>query len=69
MPLALGERHEASGMAGLMDFSFNIGAGLSGGVVGAILDAQSWNIVFFALAGASLIAAIFMFITNARSHK
>ena len=69
MPLALGERQEASGVAGLMDFSFNIGAGLSGGVVGAILDAQSWNTVFFALAGAALIAAVFMFITNARSQE
>jgi hypothetical protein len=37
--------------------------------VGAILDAQSWDLVFFALAGASLVAAIFMFITEARSHK
>ena len=69
MPLALGERQEASGIAGLMDFSFNIGAGLSGGIVGAILDTRSWDLVFFALAGASLVAAVFMFITDARSDK
>ncbi len=69
MPLALGERGEASGTAGLVDFAFNIGAGLSGGVVGAILDAQSWNSVFFVLAGAALIAALFMFVTQARTHR
>lgn len=68
MPLALGERHQASGIAGLMDFSFNIGAGLSGGVVGVILDGQSWNAVFFTLAGASLVAAVFMAITRLKRN-
>jgi sugar phosphate permease len=59
MPLALGGREEASSTAGLIDFSHSIGSGLSGGMIGAILDTQSWNAVFVALAGASLLAAIF----------
>ena len=67
--VSLSERQEASGIAGLMDFSFNIGAGLSGGIVGAILDTRSWDLVFFALAGALLVTAVFMFITDARSDK
>ena len=69
MPLALGGREEASGTAGLVDFSFNIGAGLSGGVIGAILDTQSWNVVFMALAGAALVAALFMFVPLYRSRR
>ena len=68
MPLILGEREAASGTAGLVDFSFNIGAGLSGGVVGAILDAQSWNVVFVTLAGAALAAALFMVVTMGRQR-
>lgn len=66
MPLVLGEREEASGTAGLVDFAFNIGAGLSGGAVGAILDAQSWTAVFLALAGAALLAAVFVLLTISR---
>ncbi len=69
MPLALGGREEASGTAGLIDFAFNIGAGLSGGVIGAILDARSWSVVFMTLAAAALVAAIFMFVTIYRSRK
>ena len=68
MPLALSEREEASGTAGLVDFAFNIGAGLSGGIVGFVLDSQSWNAVFFTLAGAALLATFFMFITWARAR-
>jgi len=68
MPLVLGQRRQASGTAGLVDFSFNIGAGLSGGIVGAILDAQSWNVVFFVLAGAALASALFMFVTTKQKH-
>jgi OPA family glycerol-3-phosphate transporter-like MFS transporter len=69
MPLALGEREEASGTAGLVDFAFNIGAGLSGGVVGAILETQSWTFVFLALGGAALLAACFMGITILRMRR
>lgn len=69
MPLVLGEREAASGTAGLVDFAFNIGAGLSGGVIGAILDAQSWNVVFLALAGAALAAALFMIVTFSRERR
>jgi OPA family glycerol-3-phosphate transporter-like MFS transporter len=66
MPLILGRRQEASGMAGLIDFSFNIGGGLSGAVVGTILDTRVWDAVFVALAVAALLAAVFLVVTIAR---
>lgn len=69
MPLALGNREGASGTAGLVGFFFNIGSGLSGWGIGTILDSYSWNIVFFALAGAALAAALFMLVTHLRIHS
>ena len=63
MPLTLGKREEASSTAGLIGFAFNLGAGLSGAVIGTILDTYSWNAVFVTLAGAALAGAFFVFIT------
>ena len=60
--LIMGGREEVSSTAGLVDFSFNLGAGLSGTVIGTILDTQPWNTVFFTMAVASLGAAIFIII-------
>lgn len=69
MPLILATREETSGTAGLVDFAFNMGAGLSGAIVGAILDVRSWDLVFSVLAGASLISALFLFVTKSRTSK
>ena len=66
MPLILGRRQKASGMAGLIDFFFNIGGGASGAVVGAILDTRAWDAVFVALAAAALMAAAFLVVTIVR---
>lgn len=66
MPLILGRRQEASGMAGLIDFFFNIGGGLSGAIVGGILEARTWEAVFLALALAALMAAAFLLATIVR---
>ncbi len=64
MPMILGGEKETSGTAGLIDFSFNIGAGLSGGIVGLMLDRASWEVVFLALAAAVVLCAFFVFITS-----
>jgi sugar phosphate permease len=66
MPLILARREEASGMAGLIDFWFNIGGGVSGAVVGVILVARSWEAVFVVLSVAALLAAAFLVITIVR---
>ena len=63
LPLVLGDRDEASGTAGLIDFSINIGAGMSTAVIGAILERLDWNAVFFALMASAVIAALFVWIT------
>lgn len=62
-------RDETSRTAGLVDFTFNLGAGLSSGVVGAILDVQPWRTVFVALAAASLGAALFISILAVRLRQ
>lgn len=62
MPLALSAHAEASSTAGLLDLSFNIGGGLSGGLVGLLLDMQGWNLVFLAQGAAVLVAAVFLII-------
>lgn len=63
MPLILGGRHGASGIAGLIDFSFNVGAGLSGLGIGAVLDRQSWTAVFLLLAASAFLATLFVGLT------
>ena len=60
MPLTLGSQGEASSTAGLLDLSFNIGGGLSGGIIGLLLDAQGWNAVFLAQGATVLIASLFL---------
>ena len=69
MPLTLGRREEASSIAGLVGFAFNAGGGLSGVIVGAILDAFAWNIVFLTLAASALAGAVFMGLTLLRARK
>ncbi len=63
MPLILGGRHGASGIAGLIDFSFNVGAGISGLGIGAILDNQTWTAVFLLLAASAFLATLFVSLT------
>ena len=63
MPLVISQRETASGTVGLISFAFNIGAGLSGGIIGAILDAGSWPVVFGALALASFAGGAFVWLT------
>jgi OPA family glycerol-3-phosphate transporter-like MFS transporter len=60
MALVHGGHVNASRTAGLVDFSFNIGAGLSGGVIGALLNNQPWTVVFYILAAASLASGFFV---------
>ncbi len=57
MPLVIGGREDASSAAGLLDLAFNIGAGLSGAVIGGLLDTRGWPAVFVTLAGVTLGAA------------
>ena len=66
MPLSLGEHEEASSTAGLIDFSLNIGGGLSGIAVGAILQSLGWDYIFFSLAGAAIFGAFFVGVTARR---
>jgi sugar phosphate permease len=66
MPLSLGEQEEASSTAGLIDFSLNIGGGLSGIAVGAILQSSGWDFTFLALAVAALFGALFVGVTARR---
>lgn len=58
IPLVAGGVGEASSTAGLLDLTFNIGAGLSGGIIGAILDTGGWNMVFLVQGFAVLLAAL-----------
>lgn len=58
IPLVAGGAREASSIAGLLDLTFNIGAGLSGGIIGAILDTGGWNMVFVAQGFAVFLAAV-----------
>ncbi len=58
IPLVSGGVGEASSTAGLLDLTFNIGAGLSGGIIGAILDTGGWNMVFLVQGLAVLLAAV-----------
>lgn len=66
LPLTLSQRSEASSTAGLIDFSFNLGAGVSGWGVGAILDSGTWSAVFLSLAAASLFSALFVLLSFIR---
>ncbi len=63
MPLILGGQHGASSTAGLITFAFNIGAGLSGFGVGAVLDMHSWTAVFLLLAASAFLATLFVGLT------
>ena len=72
MALVHGGQENASRTAGLVDFSFNIGGGLSGFLVGALLDTQSWSVIFMTLAAASLVSAVFVILPllkNTRGTK
>lgn len=57
IPLVAGGAGEASSTAGLLDLTFNIGAGLSGGIIGLLLDKGGWNMVFLGQGLAVLLAA------------
>ncbi|MCE5333185.1 MAG: MFS transporter [Desulfobacteraceae bacterium] len=57
MPMLLSQKHETSTIAGFIDFAFNVGAGLAGVVIGAILDRHSWTVAFFVLAGGGAFTA------------
>ncbi len=73
LPMVLSERQEVSTVAGLIDFAFNIGASLSGVLVGMIVDKFSWSAVFIVLTiGAiltSFLLVIFAFWINRLSGK
>lgn len=62
MAFVVGGSEETSSTAGLLDFAFNIGAGLSGADVGAVLDTQPWRTVFVLLGAVSFGAALLIFI-------
>jgi len=63
VPLSFGEGGHVAAVAGFLDFSAYVGGGISGVVVGRLLDGPGWNVVFsywlvatlFALAGAVLL--------------
>jgi sugar phosphate permease len=69
MALVHGGEKNASSAAGLIDFSFNIGAGFSGGVIGAMLTSQPWSAVFASLAVVSLASAIFVILPVLQRRK
>ncbi len=66
MPLRIAEREETSRAAGMLDFSYTLGAVLNGVVIGWMLDALTWDVVFSTLSASILIAACFLFITRYR---
>ena len=66
IPLVVVGPTEASSTAGLLDLTFNIGAGLSGGIIGAILDTGGWSMVFLVQGGAVLLAAASLLLLHIR---
>ncbi|MEM7343188.1 MAG: MFS transporter [Chloroflexota bacterium] len=66
MTMTFGQLEETSSIAGLLDFSFSLGGAFTGIIIGAILDFQSWNMVFFVLAGAAFVSACFIYLTRLR---
>lgn len=66
IPLVVVGPTEASSTAGLLDLTFNIGAGLSGGIIGAILDTGGWSMVFLVQGGAVLLAAVSLLLLQIR---
>ena len=66
IPLVAGGMGEASSTAGLLDLTFNIGAGLSGGIIGAILDTGGWNMVFLTQGIAVLLAALSLLLLKSK---
>jgi len=60
LPMVLSDSHEVSTVAGIIDFAFNIGASLSGVLVGAIVDKFSWSAVFFVLATGAILTSFFL---------
>ena len=69
MPLVLSDQNEASGTGGLIDFASNIGGGLSGLIVGAILQTYDWDMTFYSVALAALGGALFIGITARRLQR
>lgn len=60
LPMLLSRKHETSTIAGFVDFAFNVGAGLAGAGIGAILDRSSWTAAFFTLAAAGVSTALLL---------
>jgi len=58
LPMVLSEQKETASVAGLIDFTFNIGASLAGAVVGGIVDRYSWPQVFYTLAVAAILTSL-----------
>ena len=68
LPLTLTTRQIAATSA-TFEFSFNMGAGVSGGIIGFLLDQLGWNIYFTTLATAALIALTLLLFTLWRSQR
>ncbi|MCB8959963.1 MAG: MFS transporter [Ardenticatenales bacterium] len=66
LPLVLGDRQNASTLAGLIGFSINMGGGLSTLIVGGILDRFNWDAVFYALAACALLALLLVTLAATR---
>ncbi|MCE5242119.1 MAG: MFS transporter [Syntrophobacteraceae bacterium] len=60
MPMLLSRNNETSTIAGFVDFAFNVGAGLAGVGIGALLDRYSWTAFFYALAGVGALTALLL---------
>lgn len=73
LPMVFSERQGVSTAAGLIDFAFNVGAGLGGFLVGAVIDRFSWSAVFMVLGAGAILTSVllvgFAFWTNKLSGK
>jgi sugar phosphate permease len=57
VPLSFGDGGHVAAVAGFLDFAAYVGGGVSGVVVGQLLDGPGWNAAFSFWLGATLLSA------------
>lgn len=58
LPMVMSGQKETASVAGLIDFTFNIGASLAGAIIGGIVDRYSWSLVFYTLAAGAILTSL-----------
>lgn len=69
IPLSFTKKGRVSSVAGFLDFSSYIGAGLSGVLTGLVSDLWSWNGVIIVWIGAIIIGTVSILIANTYDRK